>query len=131
MTIKTRIECPYCNKKMGKQGIYGHMNGNHPEKVAEYRAAHPPKRSSIPLPVTVTTEEAKPEEPIPIVEESKPDPEETKIESKPEVKPEPKKEDPKPEKKTEPKPEVTGSGDVKPSKGKSFLDRILDYDISF
>lgn len=122
---KFEIVCPYCNKTLGKQGIYGHIRGNHPDKEEEYRKNNPPKMSSIRNHTPYTPEPTKdePEKETMTEEEKKPIPEPEKPQEvpKPEPKPEPVKEEPKPE----PKPEPKKEGEQKPKKGKSFLDWIF------
>jgi len=129
MAIKTKIKCPYCDKEMGKQGIYGHLAGNHPDKEAEYRANNPPKRSNI----KPESQEKPKEKEYDYSEEEKGSenyiepPETPAPDPKPEPKPEPeKKEDPKPVPEIKP-----AEGDKKADKPKSFLSRILDYNIEF
>ena len=115
--IKHEIECPYCHKTMGKQGIYGHIRGNHKGMEDDYRARFPPKMTSL---------KPKDKEPDP---DPDPDPEiiekimneepqpETKSEPKPKL--EPAKEVPKPE------PIIVKDGDKKSKKGDSFLDWLF------
>ena len=113
--IKHEIVCPYCDKTMGKQGIYGHIRGNHKGMEDDYRSRFPPKMTSIKPKHEIKEPEPEPE-PDPIEEimtEEIPEPE-----IKEEVK-EPVKEVVKP---------AVPAGDVKPAKSKSFLDWLFGED---
>jgi len=118
--IKHEIVCPYCDKTMGKQGIYGHIRGNHKGMEDDYRSRFPPKMTSLkPKKNEPKHAEIKEPEPDPIEEimsEEIPEPE-----IKEEVK-EPVKEV------VKPVAPVIPAGDVKPAKSKSFLDWLFGED---
>jgi len=117
--LKHEIECPYCHKTMGKQGIYGHIRGNHKGMEDDYRSRFPPKMTSIkPKHEKLKKEEVPEPEPDPIEEimtEEIPEPEikeEVKEPVKEIVTPAPIKE-----------------GEKSPSKkGSSFLDWLFGED---
>lgn len=114
------IECPYCNKTMGKQGIYGHIRGNHKEMENDYRTRFPPKMTS--LKPTTESQNAPEKEISNTIEETM-----TEEESKPISQPE------QPEHEFEEETPVPASlkteekenGDTAPTKGKSFLDWLF------
>jgi len=110
------IECPYCNKVMGKQGIYGHIRGNHKDMEDDYRTRFPPKMTSVKPKNKIV-----PEEPKDIIEETMPE----------EPQPQPVIETSAPKEESKPEPEpviVKESGDPKAKKGQSFLDWLFGDD---
>lgn len=116
--LKHEIECPYCHKTMGKQGIYGHIRGNHKGMEDDYRSRFPPKMTSL-----KSQHEPKEE----IKSEPDPDPIEEIMNEEPKEQPaiEEKKPEPEPVKET-PAPEVKPEGEKSPSKkGGSFLDWLF------
>ena len=121
--LKHEIVCPYCDKTMGKQGIYGHIRGNHKGMEDDYRARFPPKMTSIKPKKNEPKHEIKEPEPKP-----KPDPIEeimTEEIKEPEIKVEVKE----PVKEVvKPVAPVVPVGDVKSVKGKSFLDWLFGED---